>query len=123
MTNGKKHESDPCTAGDEPLTYEKWCSLPQSERPRVPIIVSFDMGWQRRGFCSISGHAFMIGGRSGKVLCFLVCAKECGKCNDAQRQGRAAKKHPCPHNYEGSSKGMEADAALLLTVEMFDAKM
>jgi hypothetical protein len=29
------------------------------------------------------------------------------------------REHDCPRNYEGSSKGMEASAALLLTKEMF----
>jgi len=49
-----------------------WDALPVNDsRKGVKIIVSFDMGWQRRGFFSLSGHAFMIGGRTKKILTVL----------------------------------------------------
>mmetsp|Transcript_37363 Transcript_37363/g.54638 ORF Transcript_37363/g.54638 Transcript_37363/m.54638 type:complete len:456 (-) Transcript_37363:846-2213(-) len=106
-------------AGDEPLTFEKWIEMDESERPKVPVIVSFDMGWQRRGHCSISGHAFLIGARTKKVLANIVCAKECDKCKQSHANGKKAEPHHCPKNYEGSSKAMEANAALEVTKRMF----
>eukprot|EP00957_Ditylum_brightwellii_P082108 6243958-Ditylum_brightwellii.AAC.1 len=39
------------TPGKRPLTHEEWKVLPPDhEKKQVSIIVSFDMGWQRRGF-------------------------------------------------------------------------
>eukprot|EP00957_Ditylum_brightwellii_P156816 11935536-Ditylum_brightwellii.AAC.1 len=69
--------------------------MPEKERPKVPVIVSFDMGWQRRGHCSISSHAFMIGTRTRKLLASIVCAKECNKCKRAG-VGKEPESHPCP---------------------------
>eukprot|EP00957_Ditylum_brightwellii_P145608 11086610-Ditylum_brightwellii.AAC.1 len=38
----------------------------------------------------------------------------------AESRGETPKPHPCPKNYEGSSRAMEADAALLLTIDMYN---
>ena len=92
LTLNEKHEVwqavfdiKPELAGDEPLTYAKWLEIPSDERPRVHISVSFDMGWQQRGFSSVSGHAFMIGARSGLILAKIVCGKDCGVCKWAKK--------------------------------------
>ena len=111
---------DPDSTDPEPLSYEKWLEIPASDRPKVPVIVSFDMGWQKRGHSSISGHAFMIGARTKKILASVVCSKECDKCKRAATNGEKAEPHPCPKNYEGSSKAMESDAALELTIRMYE---
>eukprot|EP00957_Ditylum_brightwellii_P193385 14725197-Ditylum_brightwellii.AAC.1 len=108
----------PDNAVPEPLTYEKWLEISEKERPKVAVTVSFGMGWQRWGHCSISGHTFMIGTRTRKILASIVCAKQCNKCKRAGA-GKWPEPHPCPQNYEGSSKAMEADAALELTVQMY----
>eukprot|EP00957_Ditylum_brightwellii_P169705 12916690-Ditylum_brightwellii.AAC.1 len=51
--------------GPEPLTYKCWKDLPSNHLERcVAIILLFDMGWQRHGFCSLSGHGFLIGVQS-----------------------------------------------------------
>ena len=41
------------------MFFAEWEKLSDDERRRqkIRIVVSFDMGWQQRGFCSISGHA------------------------------------------------------------------
>ena len=109
-------------AGDEPLTYEKWLEIPADKRPRVHLSVSFDMGWQQRGFSSVSGHAFMIGAQSGLILAKIVCGKDCGICKWAKKNNVEVRRHTCPMNYEGSSKGMESTAALLLTIKLFVEK-
>jgi hypothetical protein len=88
---------------------------------RHPIRVSYDMGWQKasRAYNSLSGHGLMIGESTNRVICFQNYSKACRKC---QLHAKAIKKkktpdipvpsHHCPKNYEGSSKGMEAEAAL-----------
>eukprot|EP00957_Ditylum_brightwellii_P212327 15367185-Ditylum_brightwellii.AAC.1 len=54
--------------GTKPLTYEHWKDLPSNHPEKhVAIIVLFDMGWQRCGFCSLLGHVFLSGGQSKKL--------------------------------------------------------
>jgi hypothetical protein len=82
-----------------------------------PLTVSFDMGWQKRGrsYNSLSGHAFLIDAHSGKIVAMQVHSKSCLKCSRAVKKGIAEEnvpEHKCPKNYDGSSKGMEATAAL-----------
>eukprot|EP00957_Ditylum_brightwellii_P176065 13406638-Ditylum_brightwellii.AAC.1 len=48
-----------------------------------------------------------------------VCTKECDKCKHEESRGETPKSHPCPRNYECSSRAMEADASLLLTIDMY----
>ena len=47
---------------------------------KLPIVASYDMGWNKRStgrvYDSLSGHAFLIGCRSGCVISFGVCAKK-----------------------------------------------
>eukprot|EP00957_Ditylum_brightwellii_P134847 10281154-Ditylum_brightwellii.AAC.1 len=57
--------------------------IPVSDRPKVAVIVLFDMGWQKQGHSSVSGHAFMIGAQTNKVLASIMCSKECDKCKRA----------------------------------------
>eukprot|EP00957_Ditylum_brightwellii_P026346 1993162-Ditylum_brightwellii.AAC.1 len=78
------------------------------------------MGWQKRGHSSISGHAFMIGVQTKKILANVVCSKECDRCKRSATNEEKAEPHPCPKNYEGSSKAMDSDAALELTIRMYE---
>eukprot|EP00957_Ditylum_brightwellii_P207003 15351015-Ditylum_brightwellii.AAC.1 len=80
------------------------------------------MGWQCRGFCLLSGHAFMICTQSSKIIDVVVSAKECEKCKAAKKENMLAKKHKCPRNYNGSSKAMETDAAFVLTQRLYGEK-
>eukprot|EP00957_Ditylum_brightwellii_P037842 2862415-Ditylum_brightwellii.AAC.1 len=80
------------------------------------------MIWQQHGFCSLSCHAFMIGTRSKKIIDVIVSAKECGKCKAAKKLNRPATKHKWPKNYNGNSKAMDADAALVLTIRLYSNK-
>eukprot|EP00957_Ditylum_brightwellii_P142930 10890144-Ditylum_brightwellii.AAC.1 len=77
-------------------------------------------GKNRCGFCSLLQHGFLIGGQSKKNLEAVVSAKECDFCASAKWGKRKAKKYQCPKNYEGSSKVMEADAALVLTTKVYE---
>ena len=50
---------------------KQYTNLPNA-LPKIPISVSYDMGWSKRRcgkvYNSLSGHAFVIGCRTGKVL-------------------------------------------------------
>ena len=114
--------------GPRPMEYAEYKrklltnTLQPHEYPR--LTVCYDMGWQKRGsgrqYNSLSGHAFMIGGYTGKIISGVVVGKICGKCKSAEKQGVEADPHECPGQYEGSSKGMEADSALVLTKDAWD---
>ena len=90
----------------------------------VCISISFDMGWQKKGtghtYDSNSSHAYYIGCRSGKVVAMLVYLKKCTKCATAIAMGIDPEPHAdCVRNYEsGSSKAMEASAALDLILQL-----
>ena len=91
------------------------------EQEKKMLIVSFDMGWQKRStgrsYNSLSGQAFLIGTKTGKVIAMLVKAKICCICASAENKNRVPTQHDCTSNHEGSSKGMEAEAAVeLLTL-------
>ena len=63
-------------------SYKKkqYTDLPESLQ-RVGISVSYDMGWNKRStgkiYDSLSGHGFMIGCRTGKVITYGVSKKKC----------------------------------------------
>ena len=82
------------------------------------------MGWQKRSignrYDSLSGHALMIGARTKKPINLVVMAKCCATCAAAEKKEEDPKEHKCPRNYEGSSKGMEATAALRLVKNQYE---
>lgn len=82
----------------------------------VSIPCSFDMGWQKRGkgHNSRTGHAAAMSLATGKVLDYVTKKKACRTCEAAKRAGRQPKKHDCRKNHSGSSKAMEASAAVEL---------
>ena len=51
----------------------------------VGLDVSYDMGWQKRSsgrrYDSTSGHSFLIGLRSQKIIGFIVYSKKCKLCD------------------------------------------
>lgn len=69
------------------MTLEEWKGLSPETRKskyRVNITVLYDMGWQKRNsghnYDSLSGHAFMIGSHTGKIIAQSVLAKACQGC-------------------------------------------
>ena len=67
----------------------------------------------------MSGHCFFIGGRTKKIVSAQVSSKKCKICENANKKDETPTYHECPHNYNGSSKGMEAQNALHLTIKMY----
>ena len=105
-------------------SYFLWKNKRKKDRKNVKLTVSFDMGWQKRSsgnrYDSLSGHAFMIGARSRKILMCIVSSKMCATCLEGEDLQVNAKPHSCPRNYSGSSKAMEADAALEAYEELYE---
>jgi hypothetical protein len=90
-------------------------------KAKYHVSVSYDMGWQKsaRTYDSLSGHGLMIGNRTKHVICYKTFLKSCGVCQrhakkiDANKTPNLPVRDPnCSKNCEGSSKGMEARAAL-----------
>ena len=86
------------------------------------LTLSFDMGWSKRSsgnrYDSLSGHAFLLGGHSKKIVSAQVTSRQCSTCSSAASKGVEPREHECPKNYHGSSKAMEADAALSLFLKL-----
>ena len=70
------------------------------------------MAWQKRStgrvYDSVSGHAYMVGCESGKVISMGVLAKTCAVCRRCNIRGIEPSPHSCTINYDGSSGGMES---------------
>ncbi|KAK0072595.1 hypothetical protein PV325_011128, partial [Microctonus aethiopoides] len=81
----------------------------------VNIIVSYDMGWSKRGngrSDSLNGYGAIIGLVSKKILDYRTRNQKCRSCD----LGRPTNEHDCRKNFTGSAKAMEADVgAELLT--------
>jgi len=105
-----------------------------------PLTVSFDMAWQKRAagraYNSPSGHAFFVAGHTKKIVSRIGYAKGCCICQRRwKKEGISieeatkddnigeltwiATDHRCPRNFNGSSKSMEARAAVSMTTTMF----
>ncbi|XP_043284941.1 uncharacterized protein [Venturia canescens] len=80
----------------------------------VNIIVSYDMGWSKRGngrsYDSLNGYGAIIGMLSGKVLDYATRNRKCKKCD----LGHSESDHDCRKNFQGSAKAMEASVGAQL---------
>ena len=91
-----------------------------SDQP-VPITVSFDGTWQKRGYMSMHGVAAVIEVVTGLDVDFVVLSTYCHSCSlkRAECRDNAAAfdtwyvdhRDDCSINYHGSSNAMEVEAA------------
>ena len=107
------------TVGEE--MYKQWKE--KNDPKRVPLTVSYDMGWNKRSsghmYDSVSGHGFILGGLTQKVLHHQCMSKQCTKCFAAKEIKETPIPHECPQNHEGSSKSMEVEGIFRIIQESF----
>ena len=91
---------------------------------KIGIAISYDMGWQKRStgkvYDSISGHGYLIGCRTGKILGMQVRQTKCKKFQARNSNGTPAATHDCMVNWDGGSGAMEAAVAMDLIVAVHD---
>jgi DNA polymerase III epsilon subunit-like protein len=87
------------------------------ENDLIPISVSYDMGWQKRGkgFNSNTGQGAVMGLDTGKVIDYTTKTNTCRICEHAAKNHAQPRIHDCRKNHTGSSKSMEP----LSAVELF----
>ena len=87
----------------------------------LPIAVSIDGTWQKRGYSSRLGVVFVISIATGEILDYEVLSLFCQECNVNGKKDKntldykrwkAAHEPNCSINYEGSSGAMEAEGAV-----------
>ena len=81
----------------------------------VDLIVSADMGWQKRSsgrkYDSPSGHMFLVGSSTNNIIDYEIKCVSCAICNSAKRRGQDPRPHHCQKNFDGHAKAMEATSA------------
>jgi len=115
----------------ETMTMEKRGIMPLTDggKTQWPLTVLYDMGWQKRAagriYNSSSGHGFLIGAYTNKIIDRTCYSKSCCTCKrNWKKQGLSCEEatkgeilgeiksniedHRCPRNFNGSSKSMEA---------------
>lgn len=80
----------------------------------INIVVSYDMGWSKRGngrsYDSLNGYGCIIGFLGGKILDYATRNRKCKLCNN----GHPKTDHDCRENFRGSAKAMEPDVGASL---------
>lgn len=84
-----------------------------------------DVGWQQRGSGrkrnSKSGHALIIGSKSGLAVAKAICLKTCGFCKSWRTKNSIdldPPQHKCFKNHEGSTGSMEPIAVLKMHAQL-----
>ncbi|VDI44533.1 Hypothetical predicted protein [Mytilus galloprovincialis] len=89
------------------------------------VEASFDGGWQKRGtgwqYDSNTGHASMIGLKTGKVMDYAYRSRSCRVCEVHEERKETVSAHDCCRNWKGTSKGMEPDMAVEMTHKLNDS--
>ena len=82
----------------------------------VKLTCSYDIGWSKRVggriYDSASGHGYLVGVNSGRIVGWGVKKKKCSQCEVMLRKYDEILPHDCNINYSGSSGGMESRLAV-----------
>ena len=120
MKEGREEEIL-ATVGKE--NFDKWKEK-KITPDEVKLTTSYDMGWNKRSsgtkYDSTSGHGFVIGGLTKKILQHVVLSKSCSICSFAIKSNRIPQRHECPKNHIGSSKSMECEGIFRMVVQAHD---
>ena len=76
------------------------------------------VSWQKRGFNSTSGTAFFVGFFTQKIVKSMLLSTRCAQCDNSNSLCTGEN---CVKNWDGSSKGMESQAALEGVKDVFDS--
>ncbi|KAK0073011.1 hypothetical protein PV326_013877, partial [Microctonus aethiopoides] len=80
----------------------------------INIIVSYDMGWSKRGngrsYDILNGYGCIIGFLSEKILDFALRNRKCKLCSNGHKKND----HDCRQNFRGSARAMEPDVRAAL---------
>ena len=73
----------------------------KNELTELVGVEGYDMGWQKRSsgkrYDSKSGHAFLIGLKTQKIVGVVLFCKECQICTEARKKGIIPPAHTnCP---------------------------
>ena len=83
------------------------------------------MGWSKRSsenrYDSLLGHALAIGVLTKNILVVIISSKFCRLCSLEESDNQEPPNHYCPKNYDSSSKAMEADVALQIYINSYNA--
>ena len=82
----------------------------------LPLSVSNDMGWSKRGRAhnSLIGHGAVMGSITGKALDYTTRKQFCRTCSSAKKDGHDPNPCDCRLNHNKSSKSMEPSSAVEL---------
>lgn len=117
-TVGEENDSD---AADRHVVENNERLGLEDHVPVRDVSVSFDGSWHKRGFTSNYGVGIVIDVTTGLALDFEVLSKHCQACSKNEKinmtEGdrllwRMEHAQKCSKNYDGSSKGMEREAAV-----------
>lgn len=94
---------------------DKWKDI-EKERSPNGIKASYDFGWQKNKHShnSKTGQGTVVGHETKKCIDYKTKNSYCRICYNAQTNNEPARAHDCRKNHEGSSKSMEASAAVEL---------
>ena len=94
---------------------KKWLEREkESTEGNQNIAISYDMGWQKRGNArnSRTEQVTAVGRSTEKIVDYQTKNTACRSCESAAKAEKEPQKHDCRINHEGSSKSVEAAAAV-----------
>ena len=72
------------TAEKDEVYYESWVNKPIDQREKIGLVVSYEIGWQKRAssnsYSSKSGHVFVVGMQTKRIINCVVFSTNCKKC-------------------------------------------
>ena len=77
--------------------YESWINKRIEDREKIGLVVSYDMGWQKRAsgnsYSSKSGHAFVVGMQTRRIIDCVVFSTNCKRYEYKPRKKKISKKN------------------------------
>ena len=96
------------------IDIEKYLGKTPDPDGLVPLTISYDTQWLKRGRAndSLTGHGAIMGSKTKKVLDYSCANKLCRICESARSKGKEPAHHDCCRNHNGSSKLLEPEVGV-----------